>query len=149
MLLFQAVCFDQNLSSFPSSFFFSTSSPRCSFSDFYFPERRSHQWFLLFGVNIPNVSLFVYCISALTERFSQGRVKHAPMGIHNTDHNTRLEREMLKPNTFILLCLSRSFSFKGFCFKLYDVGKNMNNKPWSHLINCIHIKIVVYKKIRL
>ena len=54
--------------------------PRRHFSDFSLPQRHSQQWSLLFDVNIPNVSLFIYCISAITERFCQGCVKHATVG---------------------------------------------------------------------
>lgn len=92
------------------------------FSDFYLPQRRFHQWFLLFGVNIPNVSLFIYCISAITERFCWGCVKHTTLGNHNTDHNARLEREMLNLTvSSCSVCLGPSH--KGFCFKLYNVEK--------------------------
>lgn len=92
------------------------------FSDFSLPQRHSHQWFLLFGVNIPNVSLFIFCISAVTERFCRGCVKHAVMGNHNTDHNARFGREMLNLTvSSCSVCLSPSH--KGFCFKLYNVEK--------------------------
>lgn len=77
----------------------------------------SHPWFSLFGVNIPNVSLFVYCTSAVTEGSS--RLCDA---CNKTDHIARLEREKFNLNTFILLCLSQSFSQR-FRFKLYNVKK--------------------------
>lgn len=94
----------------------------CHFSDFPRPQRRPHQWSLLFCVNIPNASLFIYCISAVTKRCCQGCAKHATMGKDNTDHNTRLEREMLSLTlSSCSVCLSPSQ--KGFCFRLCNVKK--------------------------
>ena len=91
------------------------------------PQRHSHQWFLLFVVNIPNVSLFIHCIFAVTKRYLLRlcKLKHATVGSHNTHHNAQLEGDV-EPQTFILLCLSLS-SHKGFYFKLYKVNNNNSN----------------------
>lgn len=80
------------------------------FSDFSLAQRRSHQWFLLFGVNIPNVSLFYmlyFCrhwevLLRLCEACNNGKSQHR-------SQCTARKRDV-KPNTFILLCLSRSSS---------------------------------------
>lgn len=103
--------------------FFLLLFPSCRhFSDFSLPQRRSHQWFLLFGVNIPNVSLFINCIPAITERLCWGCAKHATTGNHNTDHSARLGREMLNLTiSSCSVCLRRCH--KGFCLKLYNVEK--------------------------
>lgn len=143
-LLFQAACFCPSCKPPPPIHHPLLFASSRHFSDLSFPQRRSHQWFLLFGVNIPNVSLFIYCISAVTERFCRGCVKHAATGNDNTDHNARLEREMLNLTlSSCSVCLGPSH--KGFCFRLYNVEKknNNNNKLLSHLINCILKELVV------
>lgn len=106
----------------------------------------SHQWFLLFGVNIPNVSLFVYCISAVTERFSRGCATHATMGNHNTDHIARLEREMFNLTlSSCSVCLGPSH--KGFVSNCIMLKKVIVITNLSHLINFIQKKMVVCKRL--
>lgn len=78
-------------------------------SGFSLHQRRSHQWFLLFGVNIPNVSLFIYCISAVNERFSRGCVKHAAIWESRYRSLRTARKEDVEHNTFIRLCLSPAF----------------------------------------
>lgn len=93
------------------------------FSDFSLPQRRSHQWFLLFGVDIPNVSLFIYCISAITERLCWGWVKHATMDKSQyRSQGTARKRDVkhFRP----ALSVGLVSSHKGFHFKLYHVEKN-------------------------
>lgn len=80
-----------------------------------FLQLPSHQWFLLYCVNIPNAFLFIYCISVVPKRCCQGCAKHATMGKDATNHSTR--KRDVKPNTFILLCLCRPFS-KEFLFQI-------------------------------
>lgn len=70
-------------------------------------------------------------------------------GNHNTDHNARLEREMLNLKQFHPALPVSVLPMRGFCFKLYNVEKNNNNnnKLLSHLINCILKEMVVCKRL--
>lgn len=129
--LFQAVCFVSFLPFFLAS---------CRhFSDFTLPRRCPHQWFLLFGVNIQNVSLlYTVCISAITERFCWDCAKHAMMGNDNTDHNARLEREMLSLTlSSCSVCLSPSY--EDFLFQIVKCYKKI-----IIIINYCHTLLTVF-----
>lgn len=91
-----------------------------NFSDFSLRQRSSHQWFLLFGVNIPNVSLFIYCISAVTERLCEA-CNNGEFTIQITQRTAR--KRDVKPNNFIPLCLSRSFPSRVFVSKCIMLKK--------------------------
>lgn len=122
LVSFQAACFVSLRPSPVPPLFFCLPSPLKRRH----PRSRSHQWFfLLFSVNIQKVSLFIYCISAITDRFCWGCVKHATMGSHYRSLS-RSRREMFNLTlTSCSVCLSPTHN--GLCFKLYNAKKKNNN----------------------